>query len=829
MATLTEQVEAVFRDYVTAGIPATGANDPGKPEVRALLKNIIAAIGAAVQGMVVYADAADLPTDPAPDAGTQARVFDDASAANNGVWVYRDGSWAKDDDFYAQVATAVQPLVDEAESYKDLAQSYAQNASATSLVALRELGVASFTGYPTTPVPDGNAYASLGHYVWDTPQVKSGLVLSVEFSAGQAGTFELGIYTRDGDGLTTRVRYLTITAPGAGVFTIPAVLQKDEGEFVGFRNIGNCVRHTTATPDPSGGWYYGLTEPFTDTTKTTTAPFSLRFEILEVRAIEDLNDRVDEIVGTLYSDKVLTLGEAAPVPATTGGIDQSNFVPELPAPRAGRLKMLHINARTAGNVRVLVWTKTGDDFVSTVEQIVAVESGVGSYAIDLPIAAGQYYGIRAQNVGGLIAGNTALGWYAGIGSNSFTDAAPTRTSRLGIGVELHYTEANVGGDSGSRPASVSLPWATMLILGQGQSLMEGSRTPLNDEVGITLTQEYDTLCYPAYPASPTHLLEATVANSQRAPDRGEWPGLGAARQLRDALARDHNITHETLDNTVAIANNAIGGQRIDQINKGTAPYALALAQAAALGPLTGKSAGVIGVIYGQGETDAVQGTSYATYKGLLKQYAIDIDSDLRAATGQTQRVPTIAFQMCSGGRDIALAQYDAALESDLISIACPMYQLDYYDSRHIDAQSERVLGGYYGEALACWAAGKKWEPLRPIDARVLGNSIILTMNKTGLVIDTTLVPAQAGRGFAVESGGSSITVNSVTVINGNQVRLALASTPTSGALIHYGNEAATGLSPFVGGAGNLRDSAGDIRKIDGLPLHNWCVLFDWAL
>lgn len=71
-------------------------------------------INSAASGMPSYATAADLPTDPTPAVGTQARVYADDTGTNNGVWIYKDGAWAFDQDYYDAVSSVVQPLVDEA-------------------------------------------------------------------------------------------------------------------------------------------------------------------------------------------------------------------------------------------------------------------------------------------------------------------------------------------------------------------------------------------------------------------------------------------------------------------------------------------------------------------------------------------------------------------------------------------------------------------------------------------------------------------------------------------------------------------------------------------
>lgn len=520
-----------------------------------------------------------------------------------------------------------------------------------------------------------------------------------------------------------------------------------------------------------------------------------------------------------------------PVPAGTGNADAAHYVWPTPQTRAGYITSIEVYTGAAGTVRVGSYTRTGDEFDRSAYQDVVIPAA-GRHVIPcfVPKAEDELVGI--QPLTSIVRFQNGLdptgGWWAGT-TLPFTDDSPTAIYLLSVRleiVEMYDAGAN-------RPTSVDLPWSNLLIIGMGQSLMEGSHTDTNGEDPITTAQEYDTVCLPAYPDDPDSLLPATAANSQRG-TRGEWSGLGAAKQFRDALSRDHNIFYTTTRSRVVIANNGIDGQRLDQINQGTPAYDSAVAQADAMSSLTSESAGVLAVIFAQGESDSggiYTDTGYGPYKALFKEFAADIDADLRAATGQSKRIPTIAYQLGSRGRQIGLAHLDASLESPLIVVACPMYQFTYYDALHIGAESERHMGGYFGEAIAQWAAGVKFEPLRPIASRVLGNTVVLTFNKTGLEFDTTLVAAQARNGFSCVMG-DGVTVNNPTaqaVINGNEVRLTFASPPDSGAKIQYGASAATGLGTYVGGAGNLRDRAGATRSIDGFPLHNWCVLFDWVL
>ena len=114
MGAIADGFAAAFRDYVAAGVPASGPNNPSKAEIRAIGVQLEQAIGAAVSGLKFYATKAALDADTIKPVGTLAYVFADPTPANNTVYHYESGGWVVDTAFYAGVARVVQPLVDAA-------------------------------------------------------------------------------------------------------------------------------------------------------------------------------------------------------------------------------------------------------------------------------------------------------------------------------------------------------------------------------------------------------------------------------------------------------------------------------------------------------------------------------------------------------------------------------------------------------------------------------------------------------------------------------------------------------------------------------------------
>jgi len=709
--------------------------------------------------------------------------------------------------------------------------------------------IAQVIGYPTLPVADGSANLDSSHYVFAEPVAADGLVSGFAYyGGGTAGTVKVRAYSKSGDSFSVVSEQVISTVAGAQSAQVG--MKVSAGQYLGFAaSASGVLRYGSGAPD-SGGWYTAAGgyagSTFDDASVSATLRLNVRFEVQTLTRVGTLEERVDtaeaaiaqrvtkdEVYNTIERKTVIGLDGV--IAAGVGGLDNSLYALEEAAPVAAEITKFRCYATGAGSVRTMVFAKSGDTFTVVDEQTVSVVEGHNSVDVSLAIAAGQHMGSQGTVVGYQTGVSDTSGFYGGAGSSSFIDASVTRSTRLLIGFDLTYAEEVLKG--GGRPTPADLPFENTLYLVTGQSLGEGSSTTSNPQTPITIEQEFDTLGFAAYNATPSAVYPATVANTQRTHPtlgpRGEWPGLGCAAAIRRALLRDNNLSYDAVKSTIVVANTASDGQRIGLLGPGSVPYEAGIAKAAALAGLVTGSAGVGAVLWVQGESDGplFNNTDPAVYLAALKQIALDYDADLRAATGQTKRVPLITYQTCSTGRAIALAQLQAALESPLIYMACPMYQLDYYDALHINPASSRLLGAYLGEAAKETVIdGKKWEPLRPIDVQVLGSTITLNFNKSGLRFDTTLVPAQTNFGFSVKDGaGDPVTVSAVALRNSNQVRLTCASAPAANWLVQYGNLNAAGKPPFAGGAGNLRDSRGDYVTFDGQPLHNWCVLFDVVL
>lgn len=375
----------------------------------------------------------------------------------------------------------------------------------------------------------------------------------------------------------------------------------------------------------------------------------------------------------------------------------------------------------------------------------------------------------------------------------------------------------------------NFPFQKVFINNFGQSLAEGS-TPAT---ALTTAQEYDNIGFPARSTDPTAFVALTVANTQVG-TRGESPMYGTLGHIKELIAKENGISYLSNDYQLLGCNNGYSGFSITKLEKGTDPYAAVISQVRAAHNLAlaeGKSFTFQCSTWTQGEADAAM--TKDEYKGHLKQLAIDLNADAKAIIpGQFRDHLLITYQCASADRKIAIAQLEASNESGLIVMACPMYQFDYGDSQHINAVSSKWLGAYYAIAnKRTFVDNKEWKPLQPVGHVINGNTVDLIFNRSGLVLDTSLIPAQVDMGFQVRDASNVITINSVSVLSPNRVRLVLSGNPAPGWVVRYGYNNAVGKGAFVGGCGNLRDSQGDTLVYSAInkPMHNWCVIFNYSL
>ena len=288
-----------------------------------------------------------------------------------------------------------------------------------------------------------------------------------------------------------------------------------------------------------------------------------------------------------------------------------------------------------------------------------------------------------------------------------------------------------------------------------------------------------------------------------------------------------------------------GGRSVGYLSKGGGRYADLLKQVAGAMTTANKlnqSYSVWAIAWTQAEQDYGENTSRLAYKQQLIQLHDDLKADIGAITKQPFTPPMICYQIASHRyyqklrNDLALALLDASHACEDIMIACAMYQFTYApDSLHLTAESSQMLGRYYANVLDyVYKTGKKWLPLQVKNMIVQGRIIDIEFNKSGLVLDTTLIAKTANYGFDIWQGDVlQNIIASVAIVDKSRVRIVLNADLPADAYLSYarGRDGDPYKSGRIDGArGNLRDSNGDTDNYtdrQGVKyMHNWCVAFE---
>jgi hypothetical protein len=234
--------------------------------------------------------------------------------------------------------------------------------------------------------------------------------------------------------------------------------------------------------------------------------------------------------------------------------------------------------------------------------------------------------------------------------------------------------------------------------------------------------------------------------------------------------------------------------------------------------------------------DGSDGTPNALsdYAGALVEWQRDYEAEIRAITGQTQPIPLLVSQH-STWKDfptsaVAMYQYDAHVRSKgRVVLVAPGYPLEYAsDCRHYTNESERKLGEYFGKAYArIVLEGKRWEPVRPKEARVAGNVVTARFHVPvpPLMLDTERVSDPGDYGFGVvDETGTRLPIAKVEVTSPDTVTITLASAPAGATRLRY----AYGQAPS-GCSGRLLGARGNLRDSDTTPSNYGYELFNWAV
>jgi hypothetical protein len=271
--------------------------------------------------------------------------------------------------------------------------------------------------------------------------------------------------------------------------------------------------------------------------------------------------------------------------------------------------------------------------------------------------------------------------------------------------------------------------------------------------------------------------------------------------------------------------------KISGLAQGTVPYNNLLADVqygVSLALAAGKTYNCPVVFWAQGEADISGGTTRSAYSTALQTLYTNLNTDIKALTGQSNDIKIILYnveEFDQTNANIALAQQDAAAANPSIVISHPDYCIP-----HISTTDAHYPEDGYAHTGSYWALAFKrlildsgsWTPLKQSGAiQRTGNilSVPFSVPVAPLIADAAFFPLQTNYGFdALDHTGAANAITNVTILY-NRVRITL-TTADSGTLRYC-------AGTIYGG--NLRDSQTlDLQAFRRRQLSNCCLPFEKA-
>lgn len=736
----------------------------------------------------------------------------------------------------------------------------AKSAADRAVQAVANLSAVITLGRPS--ITAAGLDASAGTFVFLATPSKAGALAKFRGRGGSVGgQLRVILATLNGStGTLVPGAVQTVTLPANAPIELAINIPNTTTQYIVFQAaVSGVFTYLNATPADNAGWASGSYVPGATTFTVGAAQTSQQLQLgVDISypafsgqdfvslssAVAADSTRIAANEAALSETVIDRIGVLGDPLGTAKATANSIWMFTTPAPRSGPLS-LDIHSLAAGTIEVATFAKSGNTGTKVSSKNVDVLVGLNRLSeakLGINIVAGQFTAVTTGAEGTLSYNSTpapaGAAWaYGSTPGTTFTDNAQPRTN---LTLQMGF---NV---SGRRLIPVAQRLASLgtartgyfshqlnFVNNYGESLSEGSKDP-----AVTTVKEYDNSGFAAHANGPGSLLDATVANLQLN-SRGEFPALGAMGHLKALIAAENGVNFTDGEYQLVTCNNGWSGYKIADLAKGTAPYTLFLSQLDSLASIAtsrAKTKAMQATALVLGHNDIAAATGYATFYAGVKQLAMDMAADARLKLAQTFDPIMIVTQTNSasgiaGRGAIAKAILDAANDHALIYLACPLYPFDYYDATHIDSISSKRVGGYAGLVQKRVIVDKgDWQPLQPVRHGVVGNAVDLFFSKDGLTFDTTIMPAQTDMGFSVvDASGTTVAIAGTAIVGTNRIRFTFATAPQPGWRIRYGYNLVTGKANFVGGGGNLRDSAGDRLTYQGWAMHNWCCLFEYLV
>ncbi len=553
-------------------------------------------------------------------------------------------------------------------------------------------------------------------------------------------------------------------------------------------------------------------------------------------------------------------------------------------PEAGTGKTLTIRCFSAGNLYFKVYTDNGTSYVHRASKTIAVTTGLNTLPLDdfafqkndvIFIGGVQVYFIAggAEGYTGLLGSNT----YAASSTASITKSSLS-PSTAAIEFRINYDNTSyepTGGRVVSELKSDNnddLHWPSMKLV--NSLIGNNAAKPITE---VLLIPSYgQSLSIGTDGGASTFTTPVDIAFTTGNVNSNIQDMNGGYVEMFKEMAKQNNYTLPT-DFKIMTCLGGAGGKSITELSKGSSYYNTLISNvqtAKNTANSLGKSFSVPAFCWTQGEEDYRAGgvaANYGTGNYVPTEYATkliklidDLNTDIKAITGQTDDVKCIMYQLASHnpyGRypRIAIEQLKAATLDKRIILAKTMYDVEYNaDGVHPPNKTYRNMGNHYGIALFDAIVKNEHRlPIYPIKSTVVGSSIYIQFQVPvkPLVFDEAWVSplADGKKGFSLVNvaneysttatiAASSTTITNVELVSSDTVKITMSGTPAAGTRLTYGvngvgSDVINGTYPTLrrsgrteGARGNLRDSQTYFNPVGNyFNLYNWATIFEIIL
>ncbi|MBQ7088639.1 MAG: dockerin type I repeat-containing protein [Clostridia bacterium] len=349
-------------------------------------------------------------------------------------------------------------------------------------------------------------------------------------------------------------------------------------------------------------------------------------------------------------------------------------------------------------------------------------------------------------------------------------------------------------------------------------------------------------------AVATSFLPAVEKTQTTGQKKGETPVSAQMNMVKQLMESEDGLTVNDLSYQLLGTAPGMGSKTLAQLEKGTVYYDRLIEQvrqACQIAKDMGKRLVVEAFSWVQGSL----GRS-GNYAEALEQLRLDIDTDVKAITGQTEVVKCITWQSFIYNKSLRAKQvYDqyvgAAQDYPHIICAGATYHLNNVRvaNLHLNSESQDWLGAYFGVAYKRTIIdGVKLEPLQPIGFHVDGNELYVKFHVPygSLVFDgdyfTDATNEVENEGFELfAADGTKKTIADISIISSDTVKILCTEKVLGTDRLSYGDISTDAYQWVNVNRGHLRDTQGDVLRYKSgnvgdnhseLPLHNWCVIFD---